>query len=33
MQGLTMDYELNVPAILRRGEELFGHKTIEGRPS
>ena len=23
MQGLTMDYELNVPAILRRAEELF----------
>ena len=31
MQGLTMDYELNVPAILRRGEELFGHKTIVSR--
>jgi fatty-acyl-CoA synthase len=31
MQGLTMDYELNVPAILRRGEELFGHKTIASR--
>ena len=31
MQGLTMDYELNVPAILRRAEELFGHKTIASR--
>ncbi len=31
MQGLTMDYELNVPAILRRGEELFGHKKIVSR--
>ena len=31
MQGLMMDYELNVPAILRRGEELFGHKEIVSR--
>jgi fatty-acyl-CoA synthase len=31
MQGLIMDYELNVPAILRRGEELFGHKEIVSR--
>jgi fatty-acyl-CoA synthase len=31
MRGLTMDYELNVPAILRRGEELFGHKEIVSR--
>jgi len=31
MQGLMMDYELNVPAILRRGEELFGHKVIVSR--
>ena len=31
MQGLTMDYQLNVAAILRRGEELFGHKTIASR--
>ena len=31
MQGLTMDYELNVPAILRRAEELFGDKTIASR--
>jgi fatty-acyl-CoA synthase len=31
MQGLTMDYQLNVPAILRRAEELFGHKTIASR--
>ena len=31
MQGLTMDYELNVPAILRRGEEFFGHKEIVSR--
>ncbi len=26
-----MDYELNVPAILRRAEELFGDKTISSR--
>ena len=31
MQGLIIDYELNVPAILRRGEELFGHKEIVSR--
>ena len=31
MQGLTMDYQLNVAAILRRGEQLFGHKTIASR--
>ena len=31
MQGLTMDYQLNVGTILRRGEELFGHKSITSR--
>ena len=31
MQGLSMDYELNVPAILRRGEALFGDKPIASR--
>ena len=32
MQGLTMDYQLNVGTILRRGEELFGHK-IDHEPA
>ncbi len=31
MDGLIMDYELNVPAILRRGEQLFGDKEIVSR--
>src|SRR3954447_26605146 len=31
MRGLTMDYELDVGSILRRGEQLFGHKTISSR--
>ena len=31
MHGLTMDYQLNVGTILRRGEELFGHKSITSR--
>ena len=31
MDGLIMDYQLNVPAILRRGEQLFGHKEIVTR--
>ncbi|MGZ8688350.1 MAG: long-chain fatty acid--CoA ligase, partial [Gaiellaceae bacterium] len=31
MDGLIMDYQLNVPAILRRGEELFAHKEIVSR--
>ena len=31
MQGLIMDYQLNVPAILRRGEQLFGEKEIVTR--
>jgi len=26
-----MDYELDVASILRRGEQLFGHKTISSR--
>ena len=28
MEGLIMDYQLNVPAILRRGEQLFGDREI-----
>jgi fatty-acyl-CoA synthase len=31
MEGLMMDYQLNVPAILRRGEELFGTREIASR--
>jgi fatty-acyl-CoA synthase len=31
MQGLTMDYQLNVPAILKRAEQLFSDKTISSR--
>ncbi len=31
MQGLMMDYQLNVQAILRRGDELFGHREIVTR--
>ncbi len=31
MQGLIMDYQLNVSAILRRSEQLFGHKEIVSR--
>jgi fatty-acyl-CoA synthase len=31
VDGLIMDYQLNVPAILRRGEQLFGHKEIVTR--
>jgi fatty-acyl-CoA synthase len=31
MQGLIMDYQLNVPAILRRADELFAHKEIVTR--
>ena len=31
MDGLIMDYQLNVPAILRRAEELFAHKEIVSR--
>ncbi len=31
MNGLMMDYQLNVPAILRRGEELFGDSEIVSR--
>ena len=31
MQGLIMDYQLNVPAILRRGEQLFGEKEVVTR--
>src|SRR5215469_5697465 len=28
MRGLMMDFQLTVPAILRRAESLFGHKSI-----
>ena len=31
MQGLMMDYQLNVPAILRRGDELYGNREIVSR--
>jgi hypothetical protein len=31
VEGLIMDYELNVPAILRRGEQLFGDREIVTR--
>ncbi len=31
MQGLMMDYQLNVPAILRRGEEVFPGQEIVSR--
>ncbi|MEI7760493.1 MAG: long-chain fatty acid--CoA ligase [Thermoleophilia bacterium] len=31
MDGLMMDYQLNVPAILRRGEQLFGDREIVSR--
>ena len=31
MEGLIMDYELNVPALLRRGEQLFGDREIVTR--
>src|ERR671919_725827 len=31
MKGLIMDYQLNVPAILRRAEQHYGHKEIVSR--
>ena len=31
MEGLIMDYQLNVPAILRRAEQLFGDCEIVPR--
>ena len=31
MQGLMMDYQLNVPAILRRADELHGDPHDRGR--
>ena len=31
MNGLMMDYQLNIPAILRRGEDLFGDREIASR--
>lgn len=31
MRGLIMDYQLTIPAVLRRAEALFGPKTIVSR--
>ncbi|MCA3748186.1 MAG: AMP-binding protein, partial [Rubrobacter sp.] len=31
MQGLTMDYQLTLPAVLRRADQLFGRKEIVTR--
>ena len=31
MQGLMMDYQLNVPAIMRRADELYGEHEISSR--
>ena len=31
MDGLIMDYQLNVPAILRRAEQHYGHKEVVSR--
>ena len=31
MEGLMMDYQLNVPAILRRSDELYGGREIVSR--
>jgi fatty-acyl-CoA synthase len=31
VDGLIMDYQLNVPAILKRGEQLFGNKEVVTR--
>ena len=31
MLGLMMDYQLNVPAILRRADELYGDREIVSR--
>ena len=31
MDGLMIDYQLNVPAILRRAEQLFGSSEIASR--
>ena len=28
MQGLMMDYQLTLPTVLRRAENLYGHKEI-----
>ena len=33
MDGLMMDYQLNVPAILRRADELYGDSEIASRLS
>ena len=31
MDGLMMDYQLNVPAILRRADELYGELLLEAK--
>lgn len=31
MQGLMMDYQLNIPAILRRAEQLYGDREVVSR--
>ena len=31
MDGLMMDYQLNVPALLRRADELYGESEIASR--
>jgi fatty-acyl-CoA synthase len=31
VEGLMMDYQLNVPAILRRADEFFGDSEIVSR--
>lgn len=31
MRGLIMDYQLAIPAIVRRNEQFFGHKTVVTR--
>ncbi|MBA2442333.1 MAG: AMP-binding protein, partial [Rubrobacter sp.] len=31
MKGLTSDYQLTLPAVLRRAETLYGHKEIASR--
>ncbi len=31
MNGLMMDYQLTLPAMMRRAEKLYGHKEIVSR--
>ena len=31
MQGLTQDYQLTLPAIMRRAEQLYGEREIVTR--